>query len=132
MSPSAVSHSEGVKKLTKMSTVVKKKVAKSLQKVDQKLSKKLSKSCQKSCQKVVENSETGRRRRRRRRRFVAPRPGTILSHLVKTQMLVMFVKESQFQSLITRSNYSAPCLCQTFSSLHDLVGHYQLHSIRKV
>jgi hypothetical protein len=37
-----------------------------------------------------QNSETGRRRRkrmkkrrRRRRRFVAPRPGTTLSHLVK-------------------------------------------------
>jgi hypothetical protein len=32
------------------------------------------------------NSETGRRRRsrRRRRRFVVPRPGTTLSHLVKT------------------------------------------------
>jgi hypothetical protein len=28
------------------------------------------------------NSETGRRRRRRRR-FVVPRPGTTLSHLVK-------------------------------------------------
>jgi hypothetical protein len=51
----------------------------------------LSKSCQKvvkklskSCQKVSKNSETGRRRRtRRRRRFVVPRPGTTLSHLVK-------------------------------------------------
>jgi hypothetical protein len=31
------------------------------------------------------NSETGRRRRRRRRRrFLVPRPGTTLSHLVKT------------------------------------------------
>jgi hypothetical protein len=31
-------------------------------------------------------SETGRRRRRRgRRRFVVPRPGTTLSHLVKSQ-----------------------------------------------
>jgi hypothetical protein len=30
-----------------------------------------------------ENSETGRRRRRRRR-FVVPRPGAALSHLVKT------------------------------------------------
>jgi plasmid stabilization system protein ParE len=57
--------------------------------------RKLSESCQKvvkklskSCQKVSKNSETGRRRRRRigsrRRRFVAPRPGTTLSHLVKT------------------------------------------------
>jgi hypothetical protein len=53
---------------------------------------KLSKSCQKvvkklskSCQKVSTSSETGRRRRRRRRRrrFVAPRPGTTLSHPVK-------------------------------------------------
>jgi hypothetical protein len=33
--------------------------------------------------KKCKNSETGRRRRRRRRRFVAPRPGTTLSHLVK-------------------------------------------------
>jgi hypothetical protein len=37
--------------------------------------------------KVSKNSKTGRtrrrRRRRRRRRFVAPRPGTTLSHLVK-------------------------------------------------
>jgi hypothetical protein len=51
--------------------------------------KKLSKSCHfffLSCQKVGKSSETGRRRRRRkrrRRRFVAPRPGTTLSHLVK-------------------------------------------------
>jgi hypothetical protein len=36
-----------------------------------------------------QNSETGRRRRRRRRRrrFVAPRPGTTLSHLVKIVFL---------------------------------------------
>jgi hypothetical protein len=32
------------------------------------------------------NSETGRRRRRRRRRFVVPRPGTTLSHLVKSHI----------------------------------------------
>jgi hypothetical protein len=32
-----------------------------------------------------QNSEMGRRRRRRkRRRFVVPRPGTTLSHLVKS------------------------------------------------
>jgi hypothetical protein len=39
----------------------------------------------KSCLKVSKSSETGRRRRRRRRRrrFVAPRPGTTLSHLLK-------------------------------------------------
>jgi hypothetical protein len=39
-----------------------------------------------SCQKVSNNSETGRRWRRRRRRirrFVAPRTGTTLPHLVK-------------------------------------------------
>jgi hypothetical protein len=84
------------------------KVVKSCQKVVkncQKVVIKLSKSCQKavkSCQKVVKklskllsklvikNSETGRRRKRRRRRrrrrriFVAPRPGTTLSHLVKS------------------------------------------------
>jgi hypothetical protein len=49
----------------------------------------------KSCKKVEkvykdQNSETGRRRRRRRRRrrFVAPRPGTTLSHLVKTNNTV--------------------------------------------
>jgi hypothetical protein len=38
-----------------------------------------------------QNSETGRRRRRRRRRrrFVAPRPGTTLSHLVKMQQTIV-------------------------------------------
>jgi hypothetical protein len=35
-----------------------------------------------------QNSLTGRRRRRRRRRFVAPRPGTTLSHLVKMHYLI--------------------------------------------
>jgi hypothetical protein len=73
-----------------------KKVAKKLPKNCHIVVKKLSKSCQKSCQKNGkienwvyndQNSETGRRRRRsrrrRRRRFVAPRPGTTLSHLVK-------------------------------------------------
>jgi hypothetical protein len=70
-----------------------------LSKIVKKLWKKVAKSCQKlpkaakSCKKVAKvdkklskigkNSETGRRRRRRRRRFVAPRPGTTLSHLVK-------------------------------------------------
>jgi hypothetical protein len=37
-----------------------------------------------------QNSQTGRRmrrRRRRRRRFVVPRQGTTLSHLVKTDLL---------------------------------------------
>jgi hypothetical protein len=64
----------------------------------------LSKNCQKLVKKVVkkavkkivknsETSEMGRRRRRRRRirrrrrrrRFAVPRPGTTLSHLVKTK-----------------------------------------------
>jgi hypothetical protein len=36
----------------------------------------------KSCQKVVKRG----RRRRRRRRFVVPRPGTTLSHLVKSYL----------------------------------------------
>jgi hypothetical protein len=36
------------------------------------------------CKKIKNlKKKTGRRRRRRRRRFVAPRPGTTLSHLVK-------------------------------------------------
>jgi hypothetical protein len=43
---------------------------------------KVAKKLLKSFQKVSKNSETGRRRRRR---FVAPRPGTTLSHLVKTK-----------------------------------------------
>jgi hypothetical protein len=61
------------------------------QKKERKIIEKFSTNCQKvskklakSCQKVSKNSETGRRRRRRRR-FVAPRPGTTLSHLVKTK-----------------------------------------------
>jgi hypothetical protein len=77
-------------------------VSKSCQKLSkscQKIVKKLSKNCQnvvkncykvgKSCQRESKNSEISRRRRRRRsrrrrrRRFVAPRPGTILLHLVK-------------------------------------------------
>jgi hypothetical protein len=57
-----------------------KKVVKKLLKSCQKVVKKLSKGCQK----VSKNSEMGRRRRRRRRRFVAPRPGTTLSLLVKS------------------------------------------------
>jgi hypothetical protein len=56
------------------------------QKVVKKVAKKDVKKLSKSSQKVSTNSQTGRRRRRRRRRrrFVAPRPGTTLSHLVKT------------------------------------------------
>jgi hypothetical protein len=58
----------------------------------------LSKSCQKN------KSETGRRRRRRRRRrtrrrrFVVPRPGTTLSHLVKSAM-VQKVKKNKKKPL---------------------------------
>jgi hypothetical protein len=64
-------------------------LSKSCQKVVKKLSQKLSKSCLKVVNKVSKNYETGRRRRRRRRRrrFVAPRPGTTLSHLVKIDQL---------------------------------------------
>jgi hypothetical protein len=58
------------------------KVAKKLSKNVKKIVKKLS-NLSKSLVKKDQNSETGRRRRRRRR-FVAPRPGTTLSHLVKT------------------------------------------------
>jgi hypothetical protein len=49
--------------------------------------KMLTKTCQKVVKKVAKKSETGRRRRRRRRRrrIAAPRPGTTLSHLVKTE-----------------------------------------------
>jgi hypothetical protein len=79
-----------VTKLSKNCQKVDKKLTKSCQKVDKKLSKscqkvvkKLSKSWQKVVKKIEFFSETGRRRRRRRRRFVAPRPGTTLSHLVK-------------------------------------------------
>jgi hypothetical protein len=72
-----------------------------LSKSCQKVVKKLVKSCYKvlkklakSYQKVSKNSETGRRRRRRRkrrrRRFVALRPGTTLSHLVKRLKAIKF------------------------------------------
>jgi hypothetical protein len=63
-----------------------KKKSKKLSNSSKKVVKKLSKSCQKVVKKFVtpgnKNSETGRRRRRRR--FVVPRPGATLSHLVKT------------------------------------------------
>jgi hypothetical protein len=59
-----------------------KKLQKSCQKIVKKIVKKLS-NLSKSLVKKDQNSETGRRRRRRMR-FVAPRPGTTLSHLVKT------------------------------------------------
>jgi hypothetical protein len=56
----------------------------------------------KSCQKVSKNSEKGRRRRRRRRRrtrrrrrFVVPRPGPILSHLVKIHFNITLSKKSR-------------------------------------
>jgi hypothetical protein len=69
-----------------------------LSKVAKKLPKVAKKSCQKVVKKVVKKMAKlkkckntkilkrgrRRRRRRRRRRFVAPRPGTTLSHLVKT------------------------------------------------
>jgi hypothetical protein len=70
-----------VKKLSKSCQKVGKKLAKSWQKVSK------LKICQ-SPDKVTtaEISETvrGRRRRGRGRRFVAPRPGATLSHLVKS------------------------------------------------
>jgi transcription antitermination factor NusA-like protein len=62
------------KKLLNSSQKIVKKSSRSRQKVVIKLAK--------SWQKVRKKSETGRRRRRRRR-FVAPTPGTTLSHLVK-------------------------------------------------
>jgi predicted RNase H-like nuclease (RuvC/YqgF family) len=69
--------------------VVKKlsKSCKKLQKIAKKLSKKLSKMNKKLSEqlsKILKRVRWRRRRRRRRRRiFVAPRPGTTLSHLVK-------------------------------------------------
>jgi hypothetical protein len=74
--------------MPKICIKVAKKLAKSWQKVVKKLSKKLSKNGKiENWVKKDQNSETGRRRRRRRRRrrsrFVAPRPGATLSHLVK-------------------------------------------------
>jgi hypothetical protein len=84
------------------------KFAKILQKVDPKLSKSWQKivlKVAKSCKKIVKNSETGRRRRRRkRRRFVAPRPGTTLSHLVNSQ-------------LIKQLHFCVPLLLTLFSSM---------------
>jgi hypothetical protein len=59
------------------------KVLKGLKKVVKKVGKKLAKS--------DKNSETGRRRKRRRKRFVAPRPGTTLSHLVKISFNVPYI-----------------------------------------
>jgi hypothetical protein len=73
--------SKVVKKLSKSCQKVIKKLAKSWQKVSK------LKICHHSPEKVTtaENSETvrGRRRRGRERRFVVPRPGATLSHLVK-------------------------------------------------
>jgi hypothetical protein len=62
-----------VKKLSKSCLIVDKKLAKSRQKVVKKLVK------------ILKQVRRRRRRRGRRRRFVAPRPGTTLSHLVKSK-----------------------------------------------
>jgi hypothetical protein len=64
------------------------KVVKKLSKRCQKVFKKLTKSCQKN------KSETGRRRRR----FVAPRPGTTLSHLVKSSKWLYMAQTKFYHS----------------------------------